>query len=308
MKRALCVGHAVQDFVFSTPQLPQRAEKHRAAGFSIVGGGPAATAAVAITKLGGHAQLVARVGDDVIADAIQRELEDYGVDCRHLHRFSGFQSSVSAVFVDARGERLIVNHTDASLPTDPSWLESTVSLEGIDVVLADTRWPDGAIALLKRARAAGLPAVLDADVPVPKIGSLLQSATHVAFSMAGLKDYSGCSDAMTDIEQALRQTAIRLKAWCCVTMGASGVLIVDARFDQSDITARTIPAFPVKPVDTLGAGDVWHGAFALALAEGADEIAAVRAASAAAAIKVTRLGGRAGAPTRVERDSLLESK
>jgi sulfofructose kinase len=307
MKRTLCVGHAVQDFVFSTPQIPQLAEKHRATGFSIVGGGPAATAAVAISKLGGHAQLVARVGDDVIADAIQRELEGYGVDCRHLHRFPGFQSSVSAVFVDARGERLIVNHTDALLPTDPSWLESSVSLEGVDVVLADTRWPEGAIVMLKRAREAGLPAVLDADVPVPKAGPLLQSATHVAFSMAGLKDYAECSDAMPDIEQALRQTAIRLKAWCCVTMGGDGVLIADGRDDQDSLTARTIPAFPVKPVDTLGAGDVWHGAFALALAEGADEISAVRAASAAAAIKVTRTGGRAGAPTRVERDSLLES-
>jgi sulfofructose kinase len=153
-----------------------------------------------------------------------------------------------------------------------------------------------------------LPAVLDADVPVPKTGSLLESATHVAFSMAGLKDYSGCSDAMTDIESALRQTAISLKAWCCVTMGASGVLVIDGRLDQSNVTARTVPAYPVKPVDTLGAGDVWHGAFALALAEGADEMTAVRAASAAAAIKVTRPGGRAGAPTRVERDSLLESK
>jgi sulfofructose kinase len=91
-------------------------------------------------------------------------------------------------------------------------------------------------------------------------------------------------------------------------MGGGGVLIADGRDDQDSLTARTIPAFPVKPVDTLGAGDVWHGAFALALAEGADEISAVRAASAAAAIKVTRIGGRAGAPTRVERDSLLESK
>jgi sulfofructose kinase len=66
-----------------------------------------------------------------------------------------------------------------------------------------------------------------------------------------------------------------------------------------------VPAFVVTAVDTLGAGDVWHGAFALALAEGEDEPAAVRAASAAAAIKVTRHGGRAGAPTRAERDALL---
>lgn len=308
MKRVLCVGHAVQDFVFNTPQLPQCAEKHRATGFSAVGGGPAATAAVAIAKLGGAAQLVARLGDDLIADVIQRELESYGVDCRHLRRYAGHQSSVSSVFIDSRGERLIVNHTDATLPTDGSWLSTAISLEGVDAVLGDTRWPDGSRQLLQSARAAGLPAVLDADVPVPKSASLIEAASHVAFSLAGLKDYSGCSDAQDDIERALRDIAARLKVWCCVTLGASGVLIVDGRLDQAQRSVVTVPAYPVKSVDTLGAGDVWHGAFALALAEGADEIAAVRAASAAAAIKVTRPGGRAGAPSRRERDSLLESR
>jgi sulfofructose kinase len=68
---------------------------------------------------------------------------------------------------------------------------------------------------------------------------------------------------------------------------------------------RRHAAFDVAVVDTLGAGDVWHGAFALALAEGHDEAAAVRVASAAAAIKVQRAGGRAGAPTRAELDAFL---
>jgi sulfofructose kinase len=308
MKRVLCIGHAVQDFVFNTPQLPQTAEKYRATGFSAVGGGPAATAAVAIVKLGGRAQLVARVGDDLVADVIQRELENYGVDCRYLRRFAGHQSSVSSVFVDRRGERLIVNHTDSALPADPAWLTSSVSLDEIDVVLADTRWPEGAAALLQRARQSGLPAVLDADTPVPKTGILIEAATHIAFSLAGLKDYSGCTDAIDDIDRALHHIANRLKTWCCVTLGASGVLIVDGRTGRQDVQSLTIPAYAVEPVDTLGAGDVWHGAFALALAEGNDEIFAVRAASAAAAIKVTRPGGRAGAPSRRERDFLLESK
>jgi sulfofructose kinase len=69
-----------------------------------------------------------------------------------------------------------------------------------------------------------------------------------------------------------------------------------------------VPAFDVTAVDTLGAGDVWHGAFALALAEGMDERAAVRAASATAALKVSRFGGRDAVPTRAERDQLLESR
>lgn len=305
MKRVLCVGHAVQDFVFRTPQLPQGAEKHRATGFSEVGGGPAATAAVAIARLGGAARLVARVGDDSIATTIRGELERYGVDCRHLRRFAGHQSSVSAVFVDDAGERLIMNHTDPALPADPAWLDE-VSLDEVAAVLVDTRWPAGALWMLRRARACGLPAVLDADVPVPKDGALLEAATHVAFSAAGLRDFAACAADESSLGQTLQALASRMGRWCCVTLGGAGVLMADGR--AQDAALQRSPAFKVTAVDTLGAGDVWHGAFALALAEGADESSAARAASAAAAIKVTRPGGRAGAPTRRERDALLEMK
>lgn len=188
MKRVLCVGHAVQDFIFRTPQLPHGAEKHRASGYCEAGGGPAATAAVTVVRLGGAARLVSRLGEDAVATTIRAELERYGVDCHHLRCFAGHQSSVSAVFVDDAGERLIVNHTDASLPVDPSWLDE-VSLDDVAAVLADTRWPQGAERLLRRATAAGLPAVLDADVPVPKDGRLFEAATHIAFSLAGLRDF-----------------------------------------------------------------------------------------------------------------------
>ncbi|MBU6377671.1 MAG: sugar kinase [Gammaproteobacteria bacterium] len=321
MKRVLCVGHAVHDFIFRTPRLPQGAEKYRATGFSEVGGGPAATAAVAIARLGGAARLVARVGDDSIADSIRRELEGHGVDCRHLRRYAGHRSSVSAVFVDDAGERLIVNHTDAALPVDPAWVDTEVTLDDVHAVLADTRWPTGAECLLRRARQAGLPAVLDADVPVPQTGGLLAAATHVAFSAAGLRDFSGAANTEAALGAALQQYAVQTRQWCCVTLGGAGVLVADGRerhaaSGQSGHQAshrpttalQRMPAFAVTPVDTLGAGDVWHGAFALALAEGENETAAVRAASAAAAIKVTRHGGRAGAPTRAERDALLQQE
>ena len=107
MSRVLCVGHAVQDFVFGVEALPTRGEKYRARSFTTVGGGPAATAAVAIARLGGEALLAARIGDDLAAGLIAAELEGYGVDCRWLRRFAGCGSSVSAVMVDPAGERMI---------------------------------------------------------------------------------------------------------------------------------------------------------------------------------------------------------
>jgi sulfofructose kinase len=301
MKQVLCVGHAVQDYVFNVAVLPTQAEKYRATGFTTVGGGPAATAAVAIARLGGVALLAARVGDDPVATTIEQELRGYGVDCQWLRRFGGRQSSLSAVFVDATGERMIVNHTDPQMPREADWLDQ-IPLDGIAAVLGDVRWPEGSARLLERARAAGLAAVLDADVPAPPDDAPLRAATHIAFSAPGLRELTGLSD----LEAALEQVTQRYAAWCCVTLGAQGVLCRGGRTSDGKAVTKRVAAFDVEAVDTLGAGDVWHGAFALALAEGAEELAAARAASAAAAIKVTRPGGRSGAPTRAERDRLLE--
>jgi sulfofructose kinase len=297
MSSVLCVGHAVQDFVFTVPALPDRGAKFRATRFETVGGGPAATAAVAIARLGGRAVLAARVGDDAAADMIVAELTAFGVDCTHVRRCGDCASSVSAVVVDAHGERMIVNYLDTALPGDASWLPAPADV-GARGVLADTRWPEGALAALRTARAAGLPAVLDADRPVPPDGALLRAATHVAFSTDALADFSGIADPA----RAILDVARGMPGWCCVTAGGDGVYAVT----RGEL--RHYPAFGVPVVDTLGAGDVWHGAFALALVEGHDEAAAVRMASAAAALKVQRTGGRAGAPTRVELEGFLAAR
>jgi len=292
--RVMCVGHAVQDFVFTLAHLPAGGGKFRSRAFSSVGGGPAATAAATIARLGGEAVLVARVGADAIGMLIATELDGYGVDCRHLRRFDGCSSSLSAVMLDAFGERMIVNHLDAALPTDADWVPDPRA-ERAAAILADTRWPDGARRALQLARTAGIPGVLDADSPVPSDSALLEAASHVAFSAPGLADVAGPGDPA----ESLARMSRHLPGWCCVTVGAHGTLV--AR--QGHI--EHVPAFQVDAVDTLGAGDVWHGAFALALAEGLDETAACRFASAAAAVKVQRPGGRAGAPDRDEALAML---
>lgn len=275
--------------------MPARAEKYRAHGFDSMGGGPAATAAVTVARLGGDALIAARLGDDDVAGLIAAELEAYGVDCHLLRRFQGCRSSLSAVMVDAQGERLIVNYLDPGLPSDAAWLPDLASLD-IAAVLADTRWPEGAAKILNKGRAAGLPAVLDADRPIALDSPLLRAASHVAFSADGLADCTGLNDP----RQALDMIAERTKSWLCVTLGGDGVLIQDAGGQHH------VPAFKIAVVDTLGAGDVWHGAFALALAEDSDETQAVRFANAAAALKTQRPGGRRGVPTRAEVDQFLK--
>ena len=149
MARIICVGHAVQDYVFSTTDLPSGGRKFRAADFSSVGGGPAATAAAAIAKMGGEAKLIARVGANAVADEIIRELEFFGVDCSLVRRFAGRKSSVSSVFVDKAGERMIVNYRDEGMPADAGWITEEAARDA-DAILADTRWPEGAAAARRR--------------------------------------------------------------------------------------------------------------------------------------------------------------
>jgi sulfofructose kinase len=285
-----CVGHAVQDFVFGLDELPVGARKFRARSFVADGGGPAATAAVAIARLGGTASLCARVGDDAAGRLLAEGLTREGVDCRHLMVMRGYGSSVSAVFVDAHGERLIVNHRDEAWPARPAPI-TAAALAGVAGVLVDVRWPEGGLDGLLLAREAGVPGVLDGDAPIDAGSPLLPAASHIAFSAQGLEGVVGGLSP----EAALHAVRRLTKAWVCVTLGAEGAAALDARGE-----IVRVKSFPVRAVDTLGAGDVWHGAFVLRLAEGAEEEEAMRFACAAAALKVSRAGGRGAIPNRAE--------
>ena len=193
---------------------------------------------------------------------------------------------------DGNGERLLVNHSD------PLLFRGLPDLEGVavDAVMTDTRWPEGALAALGRARDMAVPAVLDYDRDAERLRSeLLSTATHVAFGRQGLAALAGADDVAAGLHAVRRMT----DAWLACTAGGDGVHWLDGD------TVRHLPAFPVRAVDTLGAGDVFHGALALALAEGMPEAEALRFASAAAAVKCTRFGGGAVSPTRAELAAFL---
>jgi sulfofructose kinase len=297
MPTILCAGVAVIDFMFYLDEMPRRAEKYRARDASMTGGGNAANAAVGVARLGGNARLAARLGDDAVADMIVSGLEAEGVDCRLVRRFPGRKSSFSSVFIDRDGERQIVNYRDMEISFGAEWL-AQADLGAFDAALSDTRWPQCGAAVLKRARERGVPGVLDAEAPIALAEEALGLASHIAFSAQGLRDYvSG-----NDLGEGLRKASKATGAWVCVTDGANGVLWLKGE------TLRAVPAFQVDAVETLGAGDVWHAAFTLLLAEGAREDAAIVFANAAAAIRCSRTAGRAGYPTRSDVEDFLRAR
>jgi sulfofructose kinase len=295
MTRIVTAGVAVADFVFYLDEMPRLPEKYRARDAGITGGGCAANAAAAISRLGGEAMLAARLGEDEVGKMIVSGLEADGVDCRLVRKFAGRRSSFSSVFVDREGERQIVNYRDTDLSMNADWLAAALPAT-FDAALADTRWPDGAAVLMRAARERGLPGVLDAEAPIHEAQAAFELASHLAFSAQGLRDWSGHDDLGRGLAEAAEQTG----KFVCVTDGARGV------FWQRGTASGAAPAYRIEAVDTLGAGDVWHGAFTLALGEGMEPETAIRFASATAALKCTRHNGRAGYPTRKEVEQFMK--
>lgn len=278
---------ALQDTILGVAAIPARPEKTYAQARREVGGGPAATAAVAVARLGGRASIAARIGDDATGAAIRREFADEGVDTTWLKAFAGVRSSGSVVLVDDHGERMIVAYADPGMPAAADWLEPE-NLGG--ALLCDLSWPQGAAKCMERARALGVPSVVDADISRhlrEDVETVIGAADYVIFSRPGLSQFSGTEEIEAGLRLA-RQPGHRLTG---VTDGAAGLYWLDGE------VLRNAPPPTVRAVDTVGAGDAFHGAFALALSHAVSLAEAIRFSNAVAALKCTAPGGRAGLPT-----------
>lgn len=297
--RLAALGHAVLDLVFEVPRLPDGDSKNFATGLAAVGGGLSANAAVAARRLGAAVIFLGRIGDDPEGERIHAQLAGDGVDTRGLLRVAGAHSPVSCICIDREGRRQIVNYTDPRLYADAEGLDLAL-LDGVDGVVTDPRWVPGAVAILEAASRAGIASIVDydrsPDVPDER---LLRLPSHVVFAAPGLVQLTG----REDLDDGLRAARGLGAREVVVTDGERGARWLDAAGE-----VRRAPAYRVDTVETLGAGDVFHAAFAVAIAEGAPMAAAIRFASGAAAIKCTRRGARAGAPRRREVEAFLAAR
>jgi len=294
MTRIACVGITVQDRIYSLSTLPDGGGKYQSHQYMETGGGPAATAAVAIARLGVDVDFIGRVGDDSCGNTLLKELQGYGVNTEFCRQYPNARSSQSAILVDQHGERIIVNYPSPDLDTDAQWLES-IDFTRYDIVLADVRWHEGTLKSFALARAAGVMTLLDADMTPQDISPLVALADHAVFSTPGLKRMTGKDGA----EEGLNQAAKHTDGKVYVTLGGEGALWLENEQQHQ------LPAFSIDVVDTTGAGDVFHGAMAVALAEKMPTAEAIRFASAVAAMKCTQAGGRAGIPNREQTESFL---
>ena len=224
------------------------------------------------------------------------QLRAEGIDPGGIVRMPGAVTPISNIMMDPSGERTIVSYRDPEL-----WkvrLDINALLEDCAGVLTESRCADFVTELCAEARKRGIPVVLDADTVMSLREGLLTASSHIIFSEEALRATAGVEGAAA----GLRRIAALTPSFVAVTSGSHGMTWLGEGGSE-----QTMPAFPVHTVDTLGAGDIFHGAFTLAMAEKMPIETAMRFSAAAAALKCTRHGGAFAAPKRDEVEALLRT-
>lgn len=289
------VGHTALDRVYRIEAFPAKPTKVRALDHREEGGGSAANAAAAIAALGGAVRLWSRVGDDDAGAKARRALARSGVSVAGVIACEGAKTPTAAVIVDAKGERLVVSEDDHVLPMEADWLPLG-EIADAGAVLSDLSWLEGTRAAFGAARARGVPTLVDVDLGGGILLERVADLTDYAiFSAPGFEKFVAGADDDARFA-ALLALGVRHAG---VTRGAGGYVWTGPEGKGAQ------DAFKVPVVDTTGAGDAFHGVFALALGAGLADAVCARVAAAAAALKCRRLGARAGLPSAMELDAFL---
>ncbi|MYA04801.1 MAG: carbohydrate kinase [Caldilineaceae bacterium SB0664_bin_22] len=292
--RVLAIGYACWDLTFTVDHHFGPDEKGTARDLAQCGGGLAANAAAASGRLGFDTWLASYLGRDMFGDAHAAELEAHGVHTDLLLR-GAVPTSISAIMVKPDGRRALVNH---KLP-QPSIAPDAISLADLqpDCVLVDGRQLPVAHQVLDQAAQLGIPSMIDADSASRDILELAVRVDHVVGSERYATELAGLADPAAAVVRLAndRQTLV-------VTCGDKGLLWA------RDGAFGSMPAHQVEVLDTNGAGDAFHGAYAGALAAGLPWLETLRFASATAALCCGTVGSRNGLPRQDAVHALMQEQ
>jgi sulfofructose kinase len=261
------------------------------------GGGLTATALVAASRLGARTAYCTVLGDDELSHFTLRELEREGVDCSPVQRQAEARPYHSIIIVDqATGRRTILYSAEGVMQPRPQEL-TTALIAQCRLLFVDNRVVDAALRAVKLAHAQGIQVVGDIELEIgPAELELMGQIDHLIVGI----DLATRVTGETEPEHMVKAMARNYRACCVVTAGEQGCW-----YAERSGPVQHVPAFRVQVVDTTGCGDVFHGAYAACLAQGESIAIAVKVATAAAALKATRPGGRTGIPNRATINNFL---
>jgi ribokinase len=308
MVRVVVVGSSNTDMTVRLARLPVPGETRLGGAFATSPGGKGANQAVAARRAGAEVAFLTAVGDDALGRQALDHYRREGLDISHARIIPGAASGVALIFVEDGGENMIGVAPGANalltpgniddLP-EPFFAQGGVFLTSLEIPLATV------VRGLRRARDRGMttvlnpapidPAILDPDI-VPLI-DILTPNREEARALAGVLSPGLDLTRAVDAARRLRSGGFRT---VIVTLGSDGCLLAH------EGSCLVIPAFRVEEIDTVGAGDAFNGALAVALAEGNSLPAAAAWACAAGAHAVTRPGAQSASPHRAEIDDLAD--
>jgi sugar/nucleoside kinase (ribokinase family) len=279
----LFVGLTTVDFVFGFDTFPLEDTKNTARDYAVAAGGPASNAAVAFASLGGATDLVSSLGTSPVANIARADLDRYGVTHHDLTPTREVDPALSAIAVAATsGSRTVLTSPAISEEvTNPNLADLTEVVERADIVLVDGHQSTTAREIAARAHARGKPVVLDGDLYKPGLEAVLPNVDIAIFG----KSFS--VDGSYDTEELAAYFIRNGVAIVVATAGADPIAII------SEHGRREVMIQPTVVVDTLAAGDFFHGAFCYAWAAGEGLSEAIALASATAALSIARFGPRA---------------
>lgn len=285
----LCIGHASYDLIFSIPHHPAADEKLAADQLLGCGGGPAANAAITVTKLGLTSAFAGHLGLDAYGDSHFSELVAAQVDTRLIVRDHS-PTPLSTILVKPDGKRALINYKGSTQILKSNSVDfSSVECK---VCLFDGHEPELALAFLEEKTDKAIPSILDAGSLHDGTRTLMNRVEYLVASEKFALQYTG------DAKKALSELAEHSPV-VVITLGEKGLIW------QRGQERGALHAPPINAIDTTGAGDAFHGAFAAAIANRLPWQEVLHYASAAGACCCQKMGARAGLPNREEHQALL---
>ncbi|MFX1296742.1 MAG: ribokinase [Promethearchaeota archaeon] len=302
--KVVVIGSANTDMVINSEQLPTPGETVLGGIFMRHPGGKGANQAVAAARAGAEVYFIGKLGIDIFGDETLNNLKQEGIKTDFIYRDSNNASGVALIMVDTHGENLIsvAPGSNGNLLTGEIEAAKEI-IEAADILLLQMEIPfDTVLSSISLAEKLGTPIILN-PAPAPK----QEIPPNIFKKLDYLTPNKGELETITR-STILKKADIVAKAYKLLHLGVKNVLTTlgtqGSLLINSNLT-HEIPAFPVKAIDAVGAGDCFNGCLATALAEGKEMIEAIRFASAAAAISVTRRGAQPSLPKRTEIEEKL---
>lgn len=292
------LGQCALDYLAVVDSYPARDTKKEVIAWHEQGGGPVATALVALSRLGVSCRFSGVIGDDTEGEKIRESLDSEGIDLTAVVQRREVASQIAFIVIEkGSGKRTIFWRRPQGLLMKKEEIRHDF-LKEADFLLVDGLMIEASIAVAEQARSMHIPVMLDAGRMRPGMLDIARLSDYVVASEEFALDLN-----LTCTAESLQKERHRLGVKVLsVTMGEKGSITV------SDNGAINMPAFTVKTVDTTGAGDVFHGGFIYGLLKEWYLHDTIMFASAIAAMKCSAIGGRTGIPRLWEVRQFLQER